>query len=200
MISCRDILRRGGTAVDGAIAALLCTSVMNPQSMGIGGGSIFTVMDSSGNCQLSHRATCCTGELQASRLFVFLKGKVKIINSRETVPKNVKSNLLQSCPKTFQLISGTLPVGSTFLIPLRAALLVFLVLFCYLNIIFKGHRVTAGLKCTRINKHFSIWRRLFTTEVDRFTPRAPPSLLSWTYKCLLWASGCKHTGGPRPPS
>ncbi|TMS03685.1 Glutathione hydrolase 5 proenzyme [Larimichthys crocea] len=81
----RDILRRGGTAVDGAIAALLCTSVMNPQSMGIGGGSIFTVMDSS--------------------------GKVKIINSRETVPKNVKSNLLQSCPKTFQLISGPQWIG-----------------------------------------------------------------------------------------
>ncbi|XP_049907018.1 gamma-glutamyltransferase 5a isoform X2 [Epinephelus moara] len=76
----RDILQKGGSAVDGAIAALLCTSVINPQSMGLGGGSIFTVMDSS--------------------------GKVKIINSRETVPGKFKSDLLKSCPKTFQFMSG----------------------------------------------------------------------------------------------
>ncbi|XP_078106362.1 gamma-glutamyltransferase 5a [Sander vitreus] len=81
----RDILQKGGSAVDGAIAALLCTSVMNPQSMGIGGGSIFTVMDSS--------------------------GKVKIINSRETVPEKFKSDLLKSCPNTFQLISGSQWIG-----------------------------------------------------------------------------------------
>uniref|UniRef100_I3JT77 Glutathione hydrolase n=1 Tax=Oreochromis niloticus TaxID=8128 RepID=I3JT77_ORENI len=70
----RDILQKGGSAVDAAIAALLCTSIINPQCMGIGGGVIFTVMDSS--------------------------GKVKIINSRETVPRNVNSDLLKSCPKT----------------------------------------------------------------------------------------------------
>lgn len=81
----RNILQKGGSAVDGAIAALLCTSVMNPQSMGIGGGSIFTVMDSS--------------------------GKVKIINSRETVPEKIKSDLLKSCPKTFQLMSGPQWIG-----------------------------------------------------------------------------------------
>uniref|UniRef100_A0A668U0N4 Gamma-glutamyltransferase 5a n=1 Tax=Oreochromis aureus TaxID=47969 RepID=A0A668U0N4_OREAU len=64
----------GGSAVDAAIAALLCTSIINPQCAGIGGGVIFTVMDRS--------------------------GKVKIINSRETVPSNVNSDLLTSCPKT----------------------------------------------------------------------------------------------------
>uniref|UniRef100_A0A3Q4HCS0 Gamma-glutamyltransferase 5a n=1 Tax=Neolamprologus brichardi TaxID=32507 RepID=A0A3Q4HCS0_NEOBR len=70
----RDILQKGGSAVDAAIAALLCTSIINPQSSGIGGGLIFTVMDSS--------------------------GKVKIITSRETVPKNVTSDLLKLCPNT----------------------------------------------------------------------------------------------------
>lgn len=46
--SSRDILHLGGSAVDGAIAALLCTSLVNPQSMGLGGGAIFTVMNSTG--------------------------------------------------------------------------------------------------------------------------------------------------------
>ncbi|KAM4576608.1 gamma-glutamyltransferase 5a [Odontesthes bonariensis] len=81
----REMLQRGGSAVDGAIAALLCTSIMNPQSMGIGGGSMFTVMDSS--------------------------GEVKIIISRETAPSKVKSDLLKSCPKTFQLMSGSQWIG-----------------------------------------------------------------------------------------
>uniref|UniRef100_A0A3B4F685 Gamma-glutamyltransferase 5-like n=1 Tax=Pundamilia nyererei TaxID=303518 RepID=A0A3B4F685_9CICH len=69
-----NILQKGGSAVDAAIAALLCTSIINPQCAGIGGGVIFTVMDSS--------------------------GKVKIINSRETVPRNVNSDLLKLCRKT----------------------------------------------------------------------------------------------------
>lgn len=81
----RDMLKNGGSAVDGAIAALLCTSVINPQSMGIGGGSIFTVMDRF--------------------------GKVKIINSRETAPKTLKLDLLKTCPKTFTLLSGSQWIG-----------------------------------------------------------------------------------------
>ncbi|XP_017322381.1 gamma-glutamyltransferase 5a [Ictalurus punctatus] len=67
----RDILRSGGSAVDGAIAALICTSVTNPQSMGLGGGVIFTI-----------RAK---------------NGTVRIINARETTPKNFKADLLSDC-------------------------------------------------------------------------------------------------------
>lgn len=67
----RDMLRRGGSAVDAAIAALICTSLVNPQSMGLGGGSIFTIMDKA--------------------------GKVTVFSSRETVPKSFKQDLLKDC-------------------------------------------------------------------------------------------------------
>lgn len=48
MMFSRNMLQEGGSAVDGAIAALLCTSVVNPQSMGIGGGSIITIRNKKG--------------------------------------------------------------------------------------------------------------------------------------------------------
>ncbi|XP_013871043.1 gamma-glutamyltransferase 5a [Austrofundulus limnaeus] len=34
-------------------------------------------------------------------------GEVKIINSRETAPSNMKPDLLESCPKTFQSVTGS---------------------------------------------------------------------------------------------
>lgn len=81
----KNILQQGGSAVDGAIAALLCTSVVNPQSMGIGGGSIVTIREAA--------------------------GKVRVFNFRETVPRSYKSNLLQDCPKTFGMSSGSQWIG-----------------------------------------------------------------------------------------
>ncbi|XP_040275606.1 LOW QUALITY PROTEIN: glutathione hydrolase 5 proenzyme [Bufo bufo] len=68
----RDILKQGGSAVDGAIAALLCTSVIHPQSMGLGGGVIFTIYDASTRT-------------------------VEVINARETVPREFPPNLLEQC-------------------------------------------------------------------------------------------------------
>ncbi|NXT08038.1 GGT5 hydrolase, partial [Prunella fulvescens] len=72
----RDILKSGGSAVDAAIAGLICTSVMNPQSSGLGGGVIFTIYNAS-------------------------TGAVEVINARETVPRVFPHNLLSGCDAGF---------------------------------------------------------------------------------------------------
>ncbi|XP_071766469.2 glutathione hydrolase 5 proenzyme [Centroberyx gerrardi] len=81
----RNMLQQGGSAVDGAIAALLCTAVVNPQSMGLGGGSIFTIRDKA--------------------------GKVKVYSSRETVPQSFKANLLNDCPTKLAFTTGSQWIG-----------------------------------------------------------------------------------------
>ncbi|NWZ24665.1 GGT5 hydrolase, partial [Asarcornis scutulata] len=68
----RDILKSGGTAVDAAIAGLICTSVMNPQSSGLGGGVVFTIYNAS-------------------------TGTVEVINARETVPQGFHRDLFSGC-------------------------------------------------------------------------------------------------------
>ncbi|NXR71258.1 GGT5 hydrolase, partial [Pycnonotus jocosus] len=74
----RNILKSGGTAVDAAIAGLICTSVMNPQSSGLGGGVVFTIYNAS-------------------------TGAVEVINARETVPQMFPHDLLSGCRAGFSI-------------------------------------------------------------------------------------------------
>ncbi|XP_009988793.1 PREDICTED: gamma-glutamyltransferase 5 [Tauraco erythrolophus] len=78
----RDILKSGGTAVDAAIAGLICTSVMNPQSSGLGGGVVFTIYNAS-------------------------TGAVEVINARETVPRVFPHDLLSGCADGFSAIGSS---------------------------------------------------------------------------------------------
>ena len=41
----RDVMKKGGSAVDSAIATLLCVGVHNSQSMGVGGGFFMIIYD-----------------------------------------------------------------------------------------------------------------------------------------------------------
>ncbi|XP_063310588.1 glutathione hydrolase 5 proenzyme [Pelobates fuscus] len=82
----RDILKQGGSPVDSAIAALLCTSVINPQSMGLGGGVIFTIYNAS-------------------------TGQVEVINARERVPSRLTPGFMEPCKIPYPVRPGVQWIG-----------------------------------------------------------------------------------------
>lgn len=82
----RAILQKHGSPVDATIAALVCTGVVNPQSMGLGGGVIFTI----------YNATT---------------GRVDVINARERVPASHVAGLLDQCEQAQPLGTGAQWIG-----------------------------------------------------------------------------------------
>lgn len=71
----RDVISRGGNAVDAAIATKLCDGVLCPDYMGIGGGFLMSIYNATTK-------------------------KVTTINARESAPAASNSTMFKKNPKT----------------------------------------------------------------------------------------------------
>lgn len=80
------MLKRGGNAVDAAIATMLCDGVMCPQYMGLGGGFLMSFYDAKTK-------------------------KVISINARETAPAAANTTMFEKAP--FKSIYGTYQIPGT---------------------------------------------------------------------------------------
>ncbi|XP_077996270.1 glutathione hydrolase 1 proenzyme-like [Glandiceps talaboti] len=81
-----DMLENGGNAVDAAIAALLCDSVVNPHSLGPGGGHFMIVYNKE-------------------------KGKVVAIDAREEAPGNANQTMFTDSKIPDASVKGGLSIG-----------------------------------------------------------------------------------------
>lgn len=84
-----DILRRGGSAVDATITALLCVGVVHAESSGIGGGGFMVVRDTNGS--------------------------VHAINFRETAPGAATIDMYHSDPSLSERVCQLGKKGSNFI-------------------------------------------------------------------------------------
>ncbi|RXN27976.1 gamma-glutamyltranspeptidase 1-like protein [Labeo rohita] len=152
----RDILKRKGSAVDAAIAALLCVSLFNAQSMGIGGGAVFTIYNAS-------------------------TGKVETINARETAPLGASENMFGKDPEkakpggiiTHEDLWGYKPVLNEYALNFTVGKYIFHapdapfggpVLALILNIL-KGYNISSSSVSTTENKILTYHRMI---EAFRF--------------------------------
>jgi len=69
----RDVMAKGGNAIDAAIATILCDGVLCPHQMGVGGGFIMSFYNATTK-------------------------KVTSINARETAPAAAKTNMFVKDP------------------------------------------------------------------------------------------------------
>ena len=82
----RDILAKGGTAVDAAVATIFCNGVVNPQSMGIGGGFLMTVRKGR---RLIFFCCCCQSWVR-DNVFSFATQKTRQRARASVTSKNTK--------------------------------------------------------------------------------------------------------------